>query len=146
MSENAHYLHDLIDITRDGTEFYEEAAKAVPDKKLSRVFTDLAKAKTALADNMTPELKPDGRGKSNPMELRDEVMQTYEGVRAGFKSVGSAQITALEQTESQIQVSLQKVVMDRDHSFVVRVLAKQYVHAAEALKAELRSRKRTMQA
>ena len=144
MSETAQFLHDLMDITRDGTEFYEEAAKAVPDKKLSRVFTDLAKAKTALADNLTPELKPATKGKYAPMELRGEVNQAYAGVRAGFKSVGSAHLTALEQTESQIQVNLQKIVMDRDHSFVVRVLAKQYVHAAEALKAELRSRKRTM--
>ena len=143
MSENAQFLHDLIDITRDGTEFYEEAAKAVVDKKLSRVFTDMAKAKTALAYQMAGELKPAGK-RAKPMELRDEVMQAYAGVRAGLKTVGSAQLTALEQTESQIQVSLQKVVMDRDHSFVVRVLAKQYVHTAEGLKAGLRLSKRTM--
>ena len=34
--------------------------------------------------------------------------------------------------------------MDRDNSFVIRVLAKQYVHTAENLKAELRSRKRSL--
>jgi hypothetical protein len=34
--------------------------------------------------------------------------------------------------------------MDRDHSFVIRVLAKQYVHTAEGLKAGLRLSKRTM--
>jgi hypothetical protein len=43
-----------------------------------------------------------------------------------------------------LQGSLQKVVMDRDHSFVVRVLAKQYVASAEVLKAGLRSSKRAL--
>lgn len=143
MSETAYFLHDLVKISRNGTEFYEEAAKAVSDKKLSRVFTDMAKAKTALADNLAGELKPEHKQPAKSIDLVDEVNQTYVGMR-GFKAVSSANITALEQTESQIQVSLQKVVMDRDNSFVIRVLAKQYVHAAENLKAELRSSKRSL--
>ena len=75
-----------------------------------------------------------------PADILDEIRKTYVGI----KSVNSASITQLEQTESHLQVSLQKVVMDRDHSFVIRVLAKQYVHAAEGLKAGLRLSKRSM--
>ena len=144
MSETGHFLHDLIQISRVGTEFYEEAARLVADKKLSRVFTDMAKAKTALADNLASELKPEHKQPAKSMDLVGEVNQTYGGMRGGFKAVNSANITALELTESQIQTSLQKVVMDRDNSFVIRVLAKQYVHAAENLKAELRSSKRAL--
>ena len=73
-------------------------------------------------------------------DILDEIRKTYVGI----KSVNQASITQLEQTESHLQVSLQKVVMDRDHSFVIRVLAKQYVHTAEGLKAGLRLSKRTM--
>lgn len=139
MSDTTHFLHDLVQISRTGTEFYEEAAKTVADKKLKRVFTDMAKAKTTLADNLFAELKPaPKRGK--PTEILDEIRRTYVGI----KSVNPASITQLEQTETHLQSSLQKVVMDRDHSFVIRVLAKQYVHAAEGLKAGLRSSKRGM--
>ena len=139
MSDTTHFLHDLVQISRTGTEFYEEAAKTVADKKLKRVFTDMAKAKSTLAEHLSAELKPaPKRGK--PAEILDEIRKTYVGI----KSVNSASITQLEQTESHLQVSLQKVVMDRDHSFVIRVLAKQYVHAAEGLKAGLRLSKRTM--
>ena len=144
MSETACFLHDLIQISRDGTEFYEEAARSVTDKKLSRVFIDMAKAKTELADNLSSEIKPRGKGTVRPMDLVGEVGQTYAGIGRAPKSVNSANITALEQSETHIQGSLQKVVMDRDNSFVIRVLAKQYVHKAEALKAELRSRKRSL--
>jgi uncharacterized protein (TIGR02284 family) len=144
MSETAYFINDLIQISRTGTDFYEEAAKSVSDKKLSRVFTDMAKAKLALADNLTSELKPEHKQPAQSIELVEEVDQTYAEVRGGFKAVNSANITALELTESHIQVSLQKVVMDRDNSFVIRVLAKQYVHASENLKAELRSRKRAL--
>lgn len=144
MSETAYFLHDLVQISRHGTEFYEEAAKSVSDKKLSRVFTDMAKAKTALADNLAGELKAEHKKPAKSIDLVEEVGQAYAGIGRGFKAVNSANITALELTESQIQVSLQKVVMDRDNSFVIRVLAKQYVHASENLKAELRSSKRSL--
>ena len=144
MSETACTLHDLIQISRDGTEFYEEAARSVSDKKLSRVFTDMAKAKADLATNLASEVKP-AKGKAlPPMDLVGEIGQTYAGIGRGPKLVNSAHITALEQSETHIQGSLQKVVMDRDNSFVIRVLAKQYVSKAEALKAELRSRKRSL--
>ena len=139
MTDTTHFLHDLVQISRTGTEFYEEAAKTVADKKLKRVFTDMAKAKSTLAEHLSAELKPaPKRGK--PAEILDEIRKTYVGI----KSVNQASITQLEQTESHLQVSLQKVVMDRDHSFVIRVLAKQYVHAAEGLKAGLRLSKRSM--
>ena len=144
MSETAHFLNDLIQISRNGTESYEEAAQSVADNKLSRVFTDMAKAKTALADNLSVELKPEQLKRATSMQLVDDVNQTYVDMRGGLKAVNSANITALEVTESQIQTSLQKVVMDRDNSFIIRVLAKQYVHAAENLKAELRSSKRSL--
>lgn len=144
MSETACFLHDLIQISRDGTEFYEEAARTVSDKKLSRVFTDMAKAKTTLADNLLVELKPGTKPGAKAIDLVGDVVQTYAGIGRGFKAVNSAHITAMEQSETQIQGSLQKVVMDRDNSFVIRVLAKQYVHTAENLKAELRSRKRSL--
>jgi uncharacterized protein (TIGR02284 family) len=139
MTDSTHFLHDLVQISRTGTEFYEEAGKTVADKKLKRVFTDMAKAKSTLAEHLSAELKPaPKRGK--PAEILDEIRKTYVGI----KSVNQASITQLEQTESHLQVSLQKVVMDRDHSFVIRVLAKQYVHAAEGLKAGLRLSKRSM--
>ena len=94
MSETAYFLHDLIQISRKGTEFYEEAAKSVADKKLSRVFTDMAKAKTTLADNLASELKPGHKQPAKSIDLVDEVDQTYAGMRGGFKAVNSANITA----------------------------------------------------
>ena len=139
MSDSTHLLHDLVQISRTGTEFYEEAAKAISDKKLKRVFTDMAKAKLTLADNLAAELKPTPK-RAKPTEMLDEIRKTYTGI----KSVTTASITQLEQTETALQGSLQKVVMDRDHSFVVRVLAKQYGAASEGLKAGLRSSKRGM--
>jgi uncharacterized protein (TIGR02284 family) len=139
MSDSTHLLHDLVQISRTGTEFYEEAAKTVSDKKLKRVFADMAKAKSLLATNLAAELKAAPK-KTKPTELLEEIRKTYTGI----KSMNTASITQLEQTETQLQGSLQKVVMDRDHSFVVRVLAKQYVAASEGLKAGLRSSKRSL--
>jgi uncharacterized protein (TIGR02284 family) len=79
MTDSTHFLHDLVQISRTGTEFYEEAAKTVADKKLKRVFTDMAKAKSTLAEHLSAELKPaPKRGK--PAEILDEIRKTYVGI------------------------------------------------------------------
>jgi uncharacterized protein (TIGR02284 family) len=72
MSDSTHLLHDLVQISRTGTEFYEEAAKTVSDKKLKRVFADMAKAKSALATTLAAELKPAPK-RNQPTELLEEI-------------------------------------------------------------------------
>ena len=57
MTDTTNNLSDLIEISEDGTAFYEEAAQKVKDKKLSTLFTRLAKAKSELAQELSGEIK-----------------------------------------------------------------------------------------
>lgn len=142
MSEAAYDLNELIEISRDGTDFYEEVAKKVEDKKLSKAFTQMALAKSCLSNELSNELQPvkSRRGKAGkPM---DALQQAYGDLRRDIGKVNLSHITLLEQTEGSFQNSVQKVVMDRANSCIVRVLAKQYVTNAEVFKTEMRARKR----
>lgn len=145
MSEASYDLSELIEVSRNGTDFYEEVAKKVGDKKLSKAFAQMALAKSCLANELSNGLKPAkprrGKAEAEPMiELR----RAYGDLRREISKIGLSHISLLEQTEGFFQSSVQKVVMDRGNSCVVRVSAKQYVTNAETFKSELRAKKRDL--
>lgn len=147
MTDTTNSISDLIEISEDGMAFYEEAAQKVKDKKLSTLFTRLAKAKSDFAAELSGEVKPVAAGKKKPAKKADgplgELSKAYAGLLKQWPESGAERYSRMAEVEGQLQVTFQKVVLDRDHSFVVRVLAKQYVSKAEVLNKELRACQRT---
>jgi uncharacterized protein (TIGR02284 family) len=146
MTDTTNNLSDLIEISEDGIAFYEEAAQKVKDKKLSTLFTRLAKAKSELAAELSGEVKPVA-GKKKPAKKAEstlgELSKAYAGLRKQWPDAAAERYSRMAEVEGQLQLTFQKVVLDRDHSFVVRVLAKQYVSKAEVLNKELRACQRS---
>jgi uncharacterized protein (TIGR02284 family) len=145
MTDTTSSLSDLIEISEDGTAFYEEAAQKVKDKKLSTLFAKLAKAKADLAQELAGEVKPVAGKKKTGKAVRKtpntlgDLSKAYAGLRKQWPDAAAERFSKMAEVEGQLQVTFQKVVLDRDHSFVVRVLAKQYVSKAEVLNKELRA-------
>jgi uncharacterized protein (TIGR02284 family) len=143
MTDTSTHLTDLIEISEDGYAFYEEAAQKVKDKKLSALFARMAKVKSELAQELSGEVKPVA-GRRKPAKKGDsslgDLARAYAGLRK--QEPGSERFVRMAEVEGQLQTTFQKVVLDRDHSFVVRVLAKQYVSKAEVLNKELRAANR----
>lgn len=144
MTDTTSSISDLIEISEDGTAFYEEAAQKVKDKKVSTLFARLAKAKSELAAELSGEVKPVPKTKAKkavkkPASSLGELSKVYAGMRKQWPDSPVERFTRMAEIEGQLQTTFQKVVLDRDHSFVVRVLAKQYVSKAEVLNKELRA-------
>ena len=142
MTDTSSSISDLIDISEDGTAFYEEAAQKVKDKKVSALFAKLAKAKSELAAELSGEVKPAPKAKKAAKKAPSplgELSKVYAGMRKQWPESPAERFTRMAEVEGQLQTTFQKVVLDRDHSFVVRVLAKQYVSKAEVLNKELRA-------
>lgn len=144
MTDTTSSISDLIEISEDGTAFYEEAAQKVKDKKVSTLFAKLAKAKSELAQELSGEMKPAPKSKARKPAKKaagplDELSKVYAGMRKQWPESPAERFTRMAEVEGQLQTTFQKVVLDRDHSFVVRVLAKQYVSKAEVLNKELRA-------
>jgi len=144
MTDTTSSISDLIEISEDGTAFYEEAAQKVKDKKVSTLFARLAKAKSDLAAELSGEVKPVAKTKATktakkPASSLVELSKVYAGMRKQWPDSPVERFTRMAEIEGQLQTTFQKVVLDRDHSFVVRVLAKQYVSKAEVLNKELRA-------
>ena len=153
MSESLNILPELIEATREGVDFSAEAADAVTDSELSKLFRRMAQAKSTLVEELSHEVKPARTPKvrsskrvAKPAEWVAHINSTYTTLRTGLKAIKQDQVTQIEQAESDLLGRVQRIRHDRDHSYVVRVLAMQYEAKARAVHEGLRARKRRLAA
>lgn len=145
MTDSPANLSDLLEISREGVEFYAHAAQSVSDAKLRNLFTQVAKSKANLADSLVGEVREAKGGKrSKLLGPVAEFQKTYASLRKSIARPGGSEIDALGQTEERLHSRFQELVMDRDQTFVVRVLAKQYLARVDPLCREIRARKRSL--
>ena len=105
MSETTQqFLPDLLDLSREATDFYVDAAKKVDDTRLRQVFTRMAEAKSQLATDLGNEIKASGAKRRKAPEWVDEAHQTYGVLSKNLKKAGLDQITRLEATETVLHV------------------------------------------
>src|SRR3546814_11920476 len=67
MTDSLTSLSDLLEISRDGVDFFEQASQSVDDTRLRALFSQLAKTKASLAENLSVEVtaKPGRKSKAN---------------------------------------------------------------------------------
>lgn len=144
MTDSQTSLSELLEINRDGADFYEHAAQSVDDARLRKLFTQLAQMKSELATDMSGEVpaKAARRGKATGPVA--EFQRTYADLRKNLRKPDGGQIDVLEQAEGKLHTQFQQLVLDRDQTFVVRVLAKRYLSKVDPLHREIRARKRDL--
>ena len=162
MSDSSTILPDLIEATREGGEFYAEAAVSVKDSELSKLFKRMAQAKSDLAQELSNEIAPKpvkpvrtARATPTPRGTKaaqakegwvGEVHAVYRGLAGGLKTIKQDQVSLIEEAENQVLGRVQQVRHDKANSYVVRVLAMQYETHARAMGEALRARKRRLSA
>ena len=169
MSDSSNILPELIEASRDGGEFYAEAAESVKDAELSKLFKRMARAKADLAQELANEVvarpikvKPAAKSAAAKAPAKaatkatakaapakgwvGEIHAVYRDLRPGMKAIRQDQVTRIEETENQLLGRIQQVRHDKENSYVVRVLAMQYETHARALGEALRARKRRLTA
>lgn len=161
MSDSSNILPELIEASRDGGEFYAEAAVSVKDSELSKLFKRMAQAKSDLAQELSNELAPKvakparaSRAKAPAKTVKakatakqgwvGEIHAVYRDLTPGLKSIKQDQVARIEETENQLLGRVQQVRHDKGNSYVVRVLAMQYETHARAMGEALRARKRRL--
>lgn len=155
MSDALNILPELIEASREGVDFYAEAADAVADSELSKLFRRMAQAKSALVEELSQEVKPVAAVRtrrraaakaeaSTAANWVEHINATYSALRTGLKSIRQDQVTQIEQAEADLLGRIQRIRHDREHSYVVRVLAMQYEAKARVVHEGLRARKRRL--
>jgi hypothetical protein len=169
MTDSSTFLPDLIEATREGGEFYAEAAVSVKDSELSKLFKRMAQAKSDLAQELSNELAPKvakpaarttrakapakavakpaakaAKGAKAKEGWVGEIQGVYRGLAGGLKTIKQDQVSLIEEAENQLLGRIQQVRHDKANSYVVRVLAMQYETHARAMGEALRARKRRL--
>jgi uncharacterized protein (TIGR02284 family) len=161
MSDSSNILPELIEATREGGEFYAEAAVSVKDSELSKLFKRMAQAKADLAQELSNEIAPKAakptrtkapakaaaKGKTQVVAKQGwvgEIHAVYRDLAPGMKTIKQDQVARIEETENQLLGRVQQVRHDKGNSYVVRVLAMQYETHARAMGEALRARKRRL--
>lgn len=165
MTDSSSILPDLIEATREGGEFYAEAAVSVKDTELSKLFKRMAQAKSDLAQELSNEIAPKpakpvrasaSKAKAPVKTVKGakkmkegwvgEIHAVYRGLAGGLKTIKQDQVSMIEEAENQVLGRVQQVRHDKANSYVVRVLAMQYETHARAMGEALRARKRRLTA
>lgn len=145
MSETTKILPDLIEVSRQGADFYETAALQVKDSELVKVFRQMARAKSELVQELENEIPRRAAGKrAQALAWLDGIRKVYRSAGKDMGKVDAEFVAQLEQAETALLEQVHAVRFDRGNSFLVRVMAMQYEGKASDLNGQLRNRKKRL--
>lgn len=123
MTERVQVLDILLDITRKGMRFYEQAATQCADRALAATFTRIARAKLTLLENFGAP-QTDGTGAfSTPGSLSDSFRSFYESAKAQAIAGDPEMLTLLAEREQRLLDALQKEALAQGKPLSIRAAA-----------------------
>ncbi len=138
-------LNELIAITRDSAQFYDEAAGKVDNTRLKTLFTDMAAAKNGLVGAMSRDVKLEGATPAQDGTFRGSLHRIYGDVRAKFGSKDFAYVSELEESEDRMLEALNNVVKDKDVPAPIKTAVTSYLPKVQEQHNLMRDRKWAME-
>lgn len=146
MTDNANLLNDLVQVTRDSKEFYEDVAKETSDARLRDVFTRMAGAKAGLIGALSAKVINLGETPADGGTFAGSLRKAYADVRATFSSNDDkVYVGQLEETEDRILEHFEDALSKTDSPEVRAALA-QHLPKVRACHDEMRDLKKAMDA
>lgn len=139
-----HTLNDLIAISRDGQEFYQEAATKVEDAELVALFQRMAAAKTKIVAELSQVVQAVGGTPDKDGTLVGSMRQAYANVRAGLGDKKYAFVAELEDSEDRLLKAFDETVADTDTPANARDAAARLLPEVRACHDVMRNRKLAM--
>lgn len=138
-------LNELIAVTRDSAEFYDEAASKVDNARLKTLFTNMATAKNGLVDAMSRDVKLEGAKPAQDGTFRGSLHRIYGDVRAKFGSKDYAYVSELEESEDRMLEALNNVIKDKEVPALVKTAVSSYLPKVQEQHNIMRDRKWAME-
>lgn len=141
-----HTLNDLIEIARDGGEFYTEAAGKVGDPQLSALFTQMAGHKREIVSALGATVVASGGKPADHGTMVGSMHQLYGKVRAAFGDTTYAYVAELEESEDRLLHAFQDTLEDNATPPEARSAAQTLMPRVQECHDIMRSRKQAMDA
>jgi uncharacterized protein (TIGR02284 family) len=142
--EIQHSLNDLIEIARDGAEFYTEAAGKVKSGELATLFTQMAGHKREIVQGLSAEVAATGGKPADSGTMVGSMRQMYGKVRAALGDTDYAYVAELEESEDRLLKAFKDTVSDADTPASARLAAERFMPRVQECHSIMRSYKHAM--
>lgn len=140
--QNANSLKELVQISRDGLEFYEDASTKVSSDRLKSIFTRMAGHKRTLIEALSTKLEMNDESVPSEGTFAGSLRKTYADVRAMLSgNEDKVYVAQLEETEDRLLKHFEKSLEDATDPSV-RSLLQAYIQQVRASHDEMRALKR----
>ena len=117
MTDNAHLLKDIVQVARDGAEFYDAAAKSIGSGTLRETFGRMADSKRELVTALCGRLDMIGEDAPPRESVASSLRKAYADLRATLSQrTDQVWIKQLEDTEDRLLAELQSAIERTDNA------------------------------
>ena len=145
-NEIQHSLNDLIEIARDGGDFYTEAAAKVEDSELSSLFGQMATHKRDIVAGLSADVAASGGEPAKHGTIVGTMAQAYANVRAALGDTNYEYVSQLEEAEDRLLAAFKDTINDNHAPAAVKASAEKYMPRVVECHNIMRSRKQALKA
>jgi uncharacterized protein (TIGR02284 family) len=136
-----HSLNDLIEIARDGGEFYTEAAGKVQNAELATLFNQMAGHKREIVAGLAAAVTAAGGNPADHGTMVGSMRQVYAKARAAVGDTNYAYVAELEELEDRLLHAFRDTIADDDTPVLAKAAAQQHLPQVVACHDIMRNRK-----
>ncbi|TDK23806.1 PA2169 family four-helix-bundle protein [Luteimonas aestuarii] len=141
-----HSLNDLIEIARDGSEFYGEAAEKVKDPELASLFNQMAGHKREIVNGLSVDVAAAGGEPAEKGTMVGSMHQLYGKTRAALGDTNYAYVAELEESEDRLLEAFRDTINDSGTPAPARAAAEKYMPRVVQCHDIMRNRKAALKA
>ena len=145
-NKTEHSLNDLIEIARDGGDFYTEAAGRVEDSELSALFGQMATHKRDIVAGLSADVAATGGEPAEHGTIVGSMAQSYADVRAALGDTNYEYVAQLEEAEDRLMKAFKDTLNDDDTPTAAKTAAEKYLPRVVECHDIMRSRKQALKA
>ena len=139
-----HSLNDLIEIARDGHDFYTEAAGKVKDAELSALFMRIACVKQDIVTRLSAVVASAGGKPAEHGTMVGSMQQFYGKVRAALGDTTYGYVAELEESEDRLLKAFNETIGDEDTPAAARAEAQALLPSVRECHNVMRDRKQVL--
>lgn len=139
-------LNELLAVTRDSAEFYEDASTKAGNPQLQSLFRDMAQSKNELLGAMAGEVRAEGASPDTDGTFRGTLHRMYGDIRGRMSDDDYGYVAQLEESEDRMLHKFEEVLQDGDTPMPVKEAVRSHLPTVKQQHDRMRDRKWTMEA
>lgn len=140
-TENIGSLHELVDITRDGITFYDDAANKISNPQLKSIFVEMTDTRKDFVDALSHEMKNSPAKPMPTSDVRGTWQELYTDIRGKLGDKSLAFTSDVQASEDRLLKAYDNVTRDHEVPAKVKSMVVNFLPTMRKQSDSLRERK-----